>query len=284
MTETKIKAMLAHKYNPDKADYPAYIQPKLDGVRCLFTKDGAFSRAGNQFMNVEHIEYDLKPVFNRYPNLILDGELYNHGLKDDFNKIISLVKKKKPTKDDRIEAAQQVQYHMYDVASFPNATYTWRMGFINRLTDSSMVRTSNCLVITETKVALDFDDAALLHQKNLKLGYEGSIYRTLDGYYKGTRSWDLMKFKDFHDAEATIIGYEIGKGKREGTLGKFIMQDYEGNEFGCPPGKGYNYKDLANMLENIHDYIGQYATFTYFERTKAGSYRHPHYKAIRNYE
>ena len=182
MTETKIKAMLAHKYSEDKADYPAYIQPKLDGVRCLFTKDGAFSRAGNQFMNVEHIEYDLKPVFNRYPNLILDGELYNHGLKDDFNKIISLVKKKKPTKDDRIEAAQQVQYHMYDVASFENATYTWRWGFINRLTDSSMVRTSNCLVITESKVALDFDEAVALHQKNLKRGYEGSIYRTLDGY------------------------------------------------------------------------------------------------------
>ena len=236
MTKTKIKAMLAHKYNPDKADYPAYIQPKLDGVRCLFTKDGAFSRAGNQFMNVEHIEYDLKPVFNRYPNLILDGELYNHGLKDDFNKIISLVKKKKPTKDDKIEAAQQVQYHMYDVANFENATYTWRWGFINRLTDSSMVRTSNCLVITESKIALDFDEAVALHQKNIKLGYEGSIYRTLDGYYKGTRSWDLMKFKDFHDAEATIVGYEAGKGKRQGTIGKFIMQDDEGVEFGCPPG------------------------------------------------
>jgi DNA ligase-1 len=284
MTQTKIKAMLAHKYNEDKADYPAYIQPKLDGVRCLFTKNGAFSRAGNQFMNVEHIEYDLKPVFNKYPNLILDGELYNHGLKDDFNKIISLVKKKKPTKEDRIEAAQQVQYHMYDVASFPNATYTWRWGFINRLTDSSMVRTSNCLVITETKVALDFDEAALLHQKNLKLGYEGSIYRTLDGYYKGTRSWDLMKFKDFDDAEATIIGYELGKGKRQGTIGKFIMEDDEGIQFGCPPGKGYNYKDLADMLNNISRYIGERATFTYFQRTQAGSYRHPLYKCIRNYE
>ena len=136
----------------------------------------------------------------------------------------------------------------------------------------------------ETKVVMDFDEALSLHKKNLKLGYEGSIYRSFAGKYKGTRSWDLMKFKDFHDAEATIIGYEIGKGKREGTLGKFIMQDYEGNEFGCPPGKGYNYKDLANMLENIHDYIGQYATFTYFERTKAGSYRHPHYKTLRNYE
>ena len=281
---TKTKAMLAHKYNPDKADYPAYIQPKLDGVRCLFTKDGAFSRAGNQFMNVKHIEHDLKPVFNKYPNLILDGELYNHGLKDDFNKIISLVKKKKPTDEQRYEAELLVQYHMYDIASYPHATYEWRMHFVNTLTDSAMVRTSDCLRIIKTEVALDFDNALSKHQKYLKQGYEGSIYRSMTGQYKGTRSWDLMKFKDFHDDEATIVGYELGKGKREGTLGKFIMQDDEGVEFGCPPGKGYDYKDLANMLNNVSDYIGQRATFTYFQRTKAGSYRHPHYKCIRNYE
>ena len=281
MEVENIKAMLAHKYNEDKADYPAFIQPKLDGVRCLFTAKGAFSRANNQFMNVDHITKDLKPVFNRYPTLILDGELYNHGLKDDFEKIISLVKKKKPTKDDRVEAAELVEYHIYDVASMTIANYTTRLNYINSI---SNFQWNHILRRVDTKVALDFDDALKMHKKNLKLGYEGSIYRSFEGKYKGTRSWDLMKFKDFHDAEATIVGYEIGKGKREGTLGKFIMQDYEGNEFGCPPGKGYNYKDLANMLENIHDYIGQYATFTYFERTKAGSYRHPHYKAIRNYE
>ena len=281
MEVENIKAMLAHKYNEDKADYPAFIQPKLDGVRCLFTAKGAFSRANNQFMNVDHITKDLKPVFDRYPTLILDGELYNHGLKDDFEKIISLVKKRKPTKDDRVEAAELVEYHIYDVASMTIANYTTRLNYINSI---SNFQWNHILRRVDTKVALDFDDALKMHKKNLKLGYEGSIYRSFEGKYKGTRSWDLMKFKDFHDAEATIIGYEIGKGKREGTLGKFIMQDYEGNEFGCPPGKGYNYKDLANMLENIHDYIGQYATFTYFERTKAGSYRHPHYKAIRNYE
>ncbi len=284
MTVTKIKAMLAHKYNPDKADYPAYIQPKLDGVRCLFTKDGAFSRAGNQFMNVKHIEKDLQVVFNRYPNLILDGELYNHGLKDDFEKIISLVKKKKPTDEQRDEAEQLVQYHMYDIASYPHATYEWRMHFINTLTDSAVVKTSKCLRIIKTEVALDFDNALNKHQKYLKQGYEGSIYRSMTGQYKGTRSWDLMKFKDFHDDEAVIVGYEIGKGKRQGTLGKFIMQDDEGVEFGCPPGKGYDYKDLAGMLDNISDYIGQRATFTYFQRTQAGSYRHPHYKSLRNYE
>ena len=290
MEVENIKAMLAHKYNEDKADYPAFIQPKLDGVRCLFTAKGAFSRANNQFMNVEHIEQVLKPFFAANPTAVLDGELYNHGLKDDFEKIISLVKKKKPTDKDKAEAAELVEYHIYDVASMKIAPYSTRSTYITshvfQLYGGFTMNKKSCWPImpVQTEVALDFDEALKMHKENLKLGYEGSIYRSMDGKYKGTRSWDLMKFKDFHDAEATIVGYEIGKGKREGTLGKFIMQDHEGVEFGCPPGKGYDYKDLANMLENIHDYIGQFATFTYFERTKAGSYRHPHYKCLRNYE
>ena len=281
MDQENIKAMLAHKYNEDKADYPAFIQPKLDGVRCLFTAKGAFSRANNQFMNVEHIEQALKPFFAKNPTTVLDGELYNHGLKDDFEKIISLVKKRKPTDLDKAEAAQLVQYHMYDVASLKMATYVDRNLFL--LAESSF-RPHSCLQITKTQLATDFDDAQRFHVNNLKLGYEGSIYRTPSGKYKGTRSWDLMKFKDFHDAEATIINYEVGKGKREGTLGKFIMEDEDGNVFGCPPGKGYNYKGMADLLENIHDYIGQVATFTYFQRTPAGSYRHPLFKCLRNYE
>ncbi len=279
MEVENIKAMLAHKYNEDKADYPAFIQPKLEGVRCLFTAKGAFSRANNRFMNVEHIEQALKPFFAKNPTAVLDGELYNHGLKDDFEKIISLVKKKKPTDQDKAEAKELVQYHIYDVASMTIATYFTRLNYIN-----SSFKWNHILRRVDTQVAFDFDEAAKMHKKNLKLGYEGSIYRSFEGKYKGTRSWDLMKFKDFHDDEATIIGYEIGQGKREGTLGKFIMQDDEGVEFGCPPGKGYNYKDLANMLNNITDYIGERATFTYFQRTQAGSYRHPHYKCLRNYE
>ena len=60
-----IKPMLAYKYKEAKVDWdkPVYIQPKLDGVRCLFTKDGAFSRTGKQFMNVQHIEKMLKHFF-----------------------------------------------------------------------------------------------------------------------------------------------------------------------------------------------------------------------------
>ena len=281
MAAEDIKAMLAHKYNPDKADYPAYIQPKLDGVRCLFTAKGAFSRTGKQFMNLRHIEVLLETFFASNPNAVLDGELYNHELKDDFEKIISLVRKTKPTEEHRQEAAELVQYHVYDIPSMTIAGYSSRLSY---LTSQVYSKLTWPIMHVETKVVLDYDEAVKQHKKYLKLGYEGSIYRSMNGKYKGTRSWDLMKFKDFDDAEATIVGYEIGKGKRTGTLGKFIMQDDDGVTFGCPPGKGYNYKDLTVMLKNVDDYIGKLATFTYFERTKANSYRHPSFKCIRDYE
>ena len=276
-----IKPMLAHKFDIKRVDYskPVYIQPKLDGVRCLFTKDGAFSRTGKQFKNLAHIELELIPFFKDNPNIILDGELYNHELKHDFEKIISLVRKQKPTADDRLDARNLIQYHVYDFISNDKANYRDRM---HELACSDIY--SDYIKHVQAYRVYKHEEALNMHHDAyLAKGYEGSILR-LDGIYKHGRSYDLMKFKDFSDTEATIIGYETGKGKREGTLGKFIMQDDDGNEFGCPPGKGYNYKDLANILNNIGDYIGKRATFTYFQRTQAGSYRHPLFKCIRNYE
>ena len=282
-----IKPMLAHKLNESKIDWdkPVYMQPKLDGVRCLFTKDGAFSRTGKQFMNVRHIEDSLREYFKQYTDIILDGELYNHDLRDDFEKIISLVRKQKPGTIERYEAAKMIQYHIYDwISSSANWILTGGLSYKERL-DNLICTDIYCGSVKHVKTnkVRVYDEAKAFHNLNLKRGFEGSILRT-DTPYKHGRSWGLMKFKDFHDAEANIVNYEEGKGKRKGTLGKFIMQDDDGNIFGCPPGKGYNYSDMKCMLENIHKYIGQRATFTYFERTKAGSYRHPLFKTLRNYE
>ena len=275
-----IKPMLAHKYDEAKINWslPVYIQPKLDGVRCLFTKDGAFSRTGKQFKNLAHIELALISFFKQHPNVVLDGELYNHKLKRDFEKIISLVRKQKPTADDRLDAQHLVQFHVYDYIDDKYDNYQVRMAQLacSDIYDEQIKQ-------VPTLLADSYSYARTLHEEFLEDGYEGSIIR-LNGKYKHGRSYDLMKFKDFSDAEATIVGYELGKGKRTGTLGKFLMMDDEGVQFGCPPGKGYSYKDLANMLLNINDYIGQRATFTYFQRTQAGSYRHPLFKCIRNYE
>jgi ATP-dependent DNA ligase len=236
-------------------------------------------------MNVKHIEKMLKHFFKQNPDIVLDGELYNHDLKDDFEKIISLVRKQKPTDEDRAEAHKMIQYHVYDWISLTaNSILSGGLLYKERL-DNLICSDIYCWSVQHVKTnrVRFYDEAKAFHNLNLKNGYEGSILRTNTPYKHG-RSWGLMKFKDFHDAEATIVDYQEGKGKRTGTIGKFIMQDDDGNIFGCPPGKGYNYTDLKWMLKDIHKYMGQKATFTYFERTKAGSYRHPLFKTLRNYE
>jgi len=290
-----MKPMLAHKFDNSRVDWslPVYIQPKLDGVRCLIKRVSdfpgqenlasfsvkAYSRTGKEFKNVRHITNALKPFFFNNPDVTLDGELYNHKLKNDFEKIISLVRKQKPTADDRLNAQHLVQFHVYDY--FDGVKYDSYKTRMQQLVTSDIYDAQ--IKYVPAQLVDSYNYARDIHAKLLSEGYEGSIIR-LDGLYKHGRSYDLMKFKDFSDAEATIVGYELGKGKRTGTLGKFLMLDDEGVQFGCPPGKGYNYKDLANMLLNINDYIGQRATFTYFQRTQAGSYRHPLFKCIRNYE
>ena len=283
------KPMLAYPVSNKPIDYskPVFIQPKLDGVRCVIqynpkappeeTGITAYSRTGKEWKNINHILEQLKPFFRKYPNVILDGELYNHDFKDDFESIISMVRKTKPTDEDRSKSAENVQFHCYDIID-EELKFEHRIEFVNQ----ALMLLGDSIHTVDTTLVEEGDEQAL-HEENLDKGYEGSIVRTNDTY-QCKRSHNLRKFKDFSDAEATIIGYLDGKGKRTGTLGKFIMQDDEGIEFGCPPGKGYTYKDLADMLDNISDYIGQRATFTFFESTKAGSYRHPLFKCIRDYE
>ena len=289
----KIKPMLAYPVSAKPIPYEneqVFIQPKLDGVRCVIQYERrtqpredvvvAYSRTGKEWKNINHILAELLPFFQKHPDVVLDGELYNHDLRDDFEKIISLVRKQKPTLVDQHEARLLTQFHCYDMYS-PDFDHNFniRDEFIMQSIDGMYKYTQT----VETTQCFTESDAKAFHAENLELGYEGSIVR-LNTKYQQKRSHSLRKFKDFSDAEATIVGYLDGKGKRTGTIGKFIMQDDEGNQFGCPPGKGYTYKDLKVMLENIHKYMGQRATFTFFERTKAGSYRHPLFKCLRNYE
>ena len=281
----KYKPMLAYPVSKKPIDYskPVFIQPKLDGVRCLIQTDPhkikvvAYSRTGKVWKNIDHILNELIPFFSHHPNVVLDGELYNHDFKDDFEEIISMVRKTKPTDEARLKSRENVQFHCYDIVDKRRKFSTRDKWITDNLQESYCIKTVPTIKMTSEA------GAKLTHAVNLKAGYEGSIVR-LDAPYQCKRSHSLRKFKDFQDAEANIVGYEEGKGKRTGTLGKFVMQDDDGNQFGCPPGKGHNYKDLADMLANIHEYMGQRATFTYFERTKAGSYRHPLYKCVRNYE
>ena len=288
------KPMLAYPVSDKPIDYnnTVFMQPKLDGVRCLIQYEKvkptgippdiyshqvkAYSRTGKQWLNIDHILESLTPFFQANPNVILDGELYNHALKDDFEKIISCVRKTKPTPIDRSESRKLVQFHCYDIVDE-------EMLFVDRIywLRKKFPRFPYGVRLVHPESVLDGRDAELFHEACLTSGYEGSILRIND-IYKCGRSWSLRKFKDFHDAEATITDWVEGKGKRKGTIGKFIAIDADGNEFGMPVMD--NFKKLQTMFKEMQTWVGREATFTYFERTKAGSYRHPLFKAIRDYE
>ena len=285
------KPMLAYPVSAKPIDYskPTFIQPKLDGVRCVIQRESdfpgqeylasfsvkAYSRTGKEWKNIDHILAELKPFFFKYPNIILDGELYNHDLKDNFEKIISLVRKTKPTAEDRVEASRLTQFHCYDVID-ENMTFEQRDGFIKL-----NFPFSKSLKMVDTWTVTSEEHAKEVHNQNLDNDYEGSIVRTNDTY-ACKRSHNLRKFKDFHDTEATLTGWVEGKGKRAGTIGKFTAIDADGIEFGMPVMDKFKY--LQENFDEMKTWVGKTATFTYFERTKANSYRHPLFKCIRNYE
>ena len=277
---TNFKVMLAHPVGKKEFDKDSFIQPKLDGVRCYITYHGAFSRNHKRFMNVKHITDELRPLFNKYPHVVLDGELYNHDYKDNFNKIISLVRKQSPSDAERKEA-KVIQFHNYDIfmPETPDNSFEYRNESIKNLHKKFTLQ--YCKTVETYEVQNDVTARLMYYQFTNKQGYEGAILRN-NKPYEQKRSYNLQKYKEFHDTEATIIGWVEGQGKRTGTIGKFLARDADGIEFGMPV------MDKMPVLTKMYDiaewYIGKTATFTYFQRTPSGSYRHPLFKSIRDYE
>ena len=272
------KPMLAYPVSdkPINYDNKVFMQPKLDGVRCVIQADKlagfpvvrAYSRTGKEWKNIHHILEELVPFFTKYPNVILDGELYNHDLRDDFETIISLVRRQKPDDIDMLESADLVQFHCYDIIAEHFAFEDRNLFIEDEIT--CHVPLLKSVRGVKTKEVFSDNDAKAWHEKFLQQGYEGSILRTNDPY-ACKRSHNLRKFKDFHDTEATITGWVEGKGKRKGTIGKFLAVDAEGIEFGMPVMD--KFKFLQDNFKKMQGYVGKTATFTYFERTKANSYR-----------
>ena len=282
---TTFKPMLAHPVSKtiDWKNETHFIQPKLDGVRCIITKFGAYSRNGKQFHNCKHILTELKPLFADNPYLILDGELYNHRFKDNFNKIISLVRKQKPTQQDKFEAASYLQFHCYDL--FSDYDSYSHLKFIDRTLAITNLKSKYKLKFThevDTKVIWNDDELNKYHKQNKANGYEGSMLRT-NSLYEQKRSYTLQKVKDWSDTEITITDYIEGRGKFKNGLGKFIGVDSD-NRIVEVPWPSLTIENRREIWSNRFRCIGRTLTFEYFERTPSGAYRFPRAKAFRNYE
>ena len=271
------KPMLAVKWEDrlSKVEYPVYVQPKLDGIRCIANRSGLWTRAGKPIVSCPHIEVKLEPLFVADPDLVLDGELYNHDLKDDFNKIISLVRKTKLTDEDLSDSKAMVQFHVYDVPSVDD-TYSVRGQWLRDL-QFALYNTEYCLETVQTDFATNQDDVDGLFGQYVELGYEGGIIRE-DKMYEQKRSNGLIKRKDFEDMEFEVVDIEEGQGNWAGYAKRVIFRLEDGRT--CGSGLAGNQDFARQLLVDREVYIGGKVTIQFFTRTPDGVPRFPVAKAF----
>lgn len=250
--------------------YRTFISPKLDGVRCIDTNNIFLSRNNTEIVSIPHIEHSNLGVY-------LDGELYNHDLKEEFEKITGLVNKTSLNDEKLALTKQYLQYHVYD-CFLEDKVFSERYEWIQQ-----NVKETEYIKLVPAYEVFSMEDINLKHKEFTNLGYEGSMIRLdIGGYERNKRSKQLLKLKDFKDDEFEIVGYIEGKGNRSGTIGKFILKIDDNKTFECNILGSMKY--LTELFNNADEYIGQLATVKYKTFTNGGKPKQAIIKSIRNYE
>lgn len=234
---------------------PTFIQPKLDGLRCINNMGEMSSRNGKPFVTVNHLSQTRH---------LLDGELYSHDCKDDFNKIVSLCKKTKPTSDDIKECESIIEFWAYDLPNH-NGVFSERYEQLKKVV--SELKNKKIKVVPTYQVK-SIDDIEKYHTMFLEQGYEGSIIRIDLSQYENKRSKQLLKKKDFYDGEFVIVDFEEGKGNRAGTAGNVILKLNDGRTFGA--GIKASHDSVKEIWAKKKSLIGKLATIKYFQETPDG--------------
>jgi DNA ligase 1 len=228
--------------------FPCDLQRKFDGVRCTAAKsEGKIvlrSYTGEE-LNLTHIMDGLKNLPEGY---VLDGELYCHGL--SLQKIISLVKRYR-------EESKVLSFYAFDLINLLDMNEPWmaRRSNLEELFSSIQVE------LVKTSTARSHEDITTFHDRVVQDGYEGAIIRHRGGKYRfNYRSPDILKVKEFDDAEFKILKIESGKGKCKGEP-RFTCQ-CEGGTFNCAiKGSAEERKALFKDREKL---IGQALKVRFF--------------------
>ena len=248
-----------------------YSQPKLDGVRCVAGPTGLFSRQGKPFQTAGHIAAALDGYRLAFPTHVIDGELYNHDYKDDFNEIISNVRKQKPDQADLDKAAQIIQYHVYDIfiPEQPDMPFSRRTQWLRE----NLMGVSPLIHLVRTTPIGSVDELDAEYGLYLEQGYEGQMIRIPSSPYENKRTKTLIKRKEFLDDEYTVLDILPGNGNWAGIAKRVHGRFANGTEFhtGIRGNKAY----LTKVLAEKDQYIGGSGTVRYQNLTPDGAPRFP---------
>lgn len=268
--------MLAKEFNEEKHKINwkvgVIVQPKLDGIRAIISKDSAKTRKGKEHKSIPHILRKLDPLSENDPNLILDGEIYNHELHDDFNKISSVVRKQKPTAEDLKESERLAQFHCYDCPCVGDLTQA--SSFIKRHEAmQKLLEGIAYVVVVPNLMAYSEEEVKKCHDIFVAQGYEGCIIRVPDSPYLNKRCDFLLKYKEFIDEEFTIEAISHGTGNKAEMAATVTITTKAGVK--CEPNIKAPHAFLRTVWLNKDYYIGKVCTVRYFGVTPDGSLRFP---------
>jgi ATP-dependent DNA ligase len=220
ISKTPLLPMLASKADEKKLShltYPVFIQPKLDGVRCISDGLSLISRTGKQYTGMEHMVVELNELSKAFPGWIFDGELgcfpepsassqtlYNYKpghAKDDksdkygekqthqyhwiqpelsFQQVCGYVKRKsKHITDDEIGYIRFIMFDIIPKSTLENenTTFIKRLTILNDIRQYIKKHNLHWVKVIETTTANHETDIYSFHQINKKCGFEGTIIR-----------------------------------------------------------------------------------------------------------
>ena len=280
-TQVKLLPMLAHSFTKRKHNitYPAIVQRKFDGVRCLtvLNKDDTvslMSRKGKEFPHLNHIRKDIA-ANNSNESIVIDGELYSDTL--TFQELVGLVRRE-TLKEGNDKQMLEVSLRVYDCIDLNDEPdFSERHKIITEITNGAKY-----LSLVENVSVKDENEIHERQAQFVEEGYEGAMVRNLKGAYAiGKRSADLQKVKTFLDGEYEIVGYTEGTGGETGCV-IWICEIRGGGGFNVRP-RGTR-EERQDYFREGDDYIGQMLTVRYQELTDDGIPRFPVGISIRDYE
>lgn len=293
------KVYKEHKHKLDKRKRVS-SQRKLDGIRStiqaidrknpLSSEVAATSREGKDQPVIKHILSEAETILSYY-NIVLDGELYNHDLRDDFNEISSIVKKQYPTKkcekkaqewEEAVQKAEEfIQYHVYDcfVIDKPDMPFLERFELLKEIFDGFNLDYLKLVETTEVHTNAEIDR---LYDLYLEEEYEGQIIRS-NVPYLNKKTDHLLKRKEFYDSEYKILSFQAGTGNRTGMAGAVFIEIPSLGESRKTNIKGPR-KWLKKLWDNQEEYIGKMGTVRYPNLTPDGVPRFGQLIAVRDYE
>ena len=189
-------ALQVYSKNKKYIKYPCYIQPKLDGIRLITkyenTEINLYSRRLNKFYGFDFIKEEVKELIKDYPNLILDGELYNHNL--TLQQISGIVRNEDPDYSEKYK----LQFYIFDCIDVNN-NYTFEERY-NILFNLFKNKKFKYLILTKTTLINSEKESDKIYQEYINLGYEGIVYKNRDATYeyssyKEIRSHQFLKRK-----------------------------------------------------------------------------------------